>query len=170
MRVLLPVAPLARPQGGRAWWPIDHGPRPSDRGRETPEGVVAARQRLVSLLEQLRRQGTIEPAETYLAGFSQGAMLAQDVALEWDATVAGVVMLSGGPIDEERWRRRLTSRAPVRVFVSHGRSDRVLAFAAAQRWRQRLEVAGSDVTFAPFDGGHQIPRPVVTHLIRWLGG
>ncbi|MEM9190591.1 MAG: dienelactone hydrolase family protein, partial [Myxococcota bacterium] len=165
---VLPEAPLERPGGGRAWWEIRLGARPADRGGDAPPGLAAARRDVIALIETLRRRGVLVPEATYLAGFSQGAMLAVDVALEWSDEVAGVAALSGAPVEERRWTERLSRRAPTRVFMSHGRQDPLLAFAAAERLRNRFQGAGSTVEFLPFEGGHTIPRSVVAALAAWL--
>lgn len=170
MRFALLQAPLTRPPSGRAWWPIeDFGAnRPADRGDQTPAGLAEARRDVIAWLETHRRAGDLTPARTVVGGFSQGAMVATDVALAWDARPAGLVVLSGGPVDEARWVERLEGRAPPRVFMSHGRRDPLLAFSAAARLRERFAGAGSELTFVPFDGRHTIPPPVVDRLARFL--
>lgn len=168
-RFVLPAAPIALGGAGRAWWPIDDfgRDRPADRGDEAPDGLLEARRDVLALLERLRADGRLDPARTVLGGFSQGAMLAADVALAHDPPLGGLVMLSGGPVDEARWRRRMRERA-MPVFVSHGRQDPLLSFAAAERLRDDLAGRGSDVTFVPFDGGHTIPAPVIAALAEFL--
>jgi phospholipase/carboxylesterase len=170
VRVALPVAPLPGPGGGRAWWAIDlRGVRPSDRGAERPVGLAEARRDLLAWLDAQRREGRLRAARTLLAGFSQGAMLAADAALEWEAPVAGVAMLSGNPIDEVRWTRRLRERPPPPFFISHGRGDPLLDVRAAERWSARVEQASGRVTFVPFDGSHTIPPAVRQALAAFVG-
>lgn len=104
-----------------------------------------------------------------LVGFSQGGMLATDLALEWSERVAGVASLSGGPLDEERWVRRARAR-PLPIFLSHGRVDPLLVFGAAERLSERLEDAGLDVTWVPFEGRHEIPPVARTALVAFVRG
>jgi phospholipase/carboxylesterase len=56
------------------------------------------------------------------------------------------------------------------VFLSHGRSDRILPFAnAADRLVPILEGQRHRVTFRPFDGGHEVPEEAIGEGIRfWL--
>jgi phospholipase/carboxylesterase len=54
------------------------------------------------------------------------------------------------------------------VFISHGRRDDILPFAAADRLQQTLRQAGLRVTWYPFEGGHEIPAEVVTGLNQFL--
>ncbi|MDB4982210.1 MAG: estB 3, partial [Myxococcales bacterium] len=71
-------------------------------------------------------------------------------------------------VDEARWRQGVRRRAGLPVFISHGRSDTTLSFAAAARFARELEDAGLKVTWMPFDGGHEIPTVVVTALNQFL--
>jgi predicted esterase len=54
--------------------------------------------------------------------------------------------------------------------VAHGRSDLVLPFAAADRFRKKMEAAGLKVTWVPFEGEHEMPVVVVTALNHFIDG
>src|SRR5262245_21345251 len=90
---VFPPAPLdLGPQffGGRAWWMLDpdvfeHPDR--DRSNESPDGLADGRAQVVKLVESI--EGPL-----VLGGFSQGAMLACDVALHTGRELAGLVLLS----------------------------------------------------------------------------
>jgi phospholipase/carboxylesterase len=104
-----------------------------------------------------------------LGGFSQGAMVASEVAFGSDARLRALVLLSGTLVDERTWERNFQMRRDMPVFLAHGRSDRMLPFAVADRFRTELEAAGLKVTWFPFDGGHEIPAAVVIELNKFLG-
>src|SRR4051812_16502216 len=96
-RFLVAAAPLAEPGGGRAWWRLDASDRPAHAGSdELPANyqfnrqVAAARQLVQSLLRDATRR--YAPDAIALAGFSQGAMLALDVALAADPPVQRVAV------------------------------------------------------------------------------
>ncbi|MCB9592951.1 MAG: dienelactone hydrolase family protein [Sandaracinaceae bacterium] len=161
LRVALPAAPIDMGHG-RAWWPISLAERPSDRSRERPDGLPAARADLQAALDEL----SITPSRTVVAGFSQGGMLATDFGLRADPPLAGIASLSGGPVDAETWIARAGSAPP--IFLSHGRQDPLLTYAAADRLQARLSEGGAQVTWVPFDGGHAIPPEVVDQLTAFL--
>src|SRR5262249_48023715 len=99
-----PAAPIdLGPQafGGRAWWMLDpdvcaHPER--DRSNEIPDGLAAAR------ADVIERIGTVG-GPLVLGGFSQGAMLACDVALHTERPLCGLVLLSATLIAAPEWRK-----------------------------------------------------------------
>ncbi|MFO7181726.1 MAG: dienelactone hydrolase family protein [Pseudomonadota bacterium] len=172
-RFVVPAAPLERARGGRAWWHLDGGDRPKQAwSDELPAGhrphpaVSAARTAVQRLL-----RGAIEqyaPERTVLAGFSQGAMLALDVALHGDPAVHGVAVLSGALLADSLAALRSARRPRPSVLVAHGRQDPVVPFAAGESIPRMLSAHGIDVTWVPFEGGHGIPPLVVERLKRFL--
>jgi phospholipase/carboxylesterase len=54
------------------------------------------------------------------------------------------------------------------VLVSHGRADADLAFAAGERLRDLLAGGGADVTWVPFEQGHEIPLEVWRALRKFM--
>jgi phospholipase/carboxylesterase len=159
----------------RAWWMIDMAAIEQaivrgeirDLSRQVPEGLAEARRALSSMLDELakRRPGD----RLVLGGFSQGAMLALDVALrEPERPIAGIALLSGTLLAEEEWTPRLAARKGTAVFQSHGRSDPILPFSLSERLAKLLAEAGLAVTFVPFAGRHTIPDATVAKLGAWL--
>jgi phospholipase/carboxylesterase len=173
VRFILPAAPLAMPGGGRAWWHFDHDP-PSYASREvatTSPGkphpqLQAARSAVQALLQRIRER--YAPDEVALAGFSQGAMLALDVALAGAPAVDRVAALSGVLLGDSVAGMQASRPLRPSVYVAHGRKDAVVPFAAGVLAKELLERHGFRVTWRPFDGGHEIPRTVVTDLTSFL--
>lgn len=169
VRFVLPEAPLEIGGAGRAWWRLDIGRLRSGTDRdlsdEVPEGMPAARRKVLSLVRDVERELGVPPSRIVLAGFSQGAMLALDVALHLEEPVAGVAVLSGTLVAEREWVPRMPAKETVPVFVSHGRQDPLLPFRMAEALRDRLETGGLTVHWVAFDGGHSIP-PGVTEGLR----
>jgi phospholipase/carboxylesterase len=175
-RFVFPEAPETTvppdgPIGGRAWWRLDleahiaPGRRLPDLATTHPPGLDAA----AALVDTLLRDLASKPGgPLVLGGFSQGAMVASDLAFTTDDDIAALVLLSGTPVDEATWRRGFERRRGLRVFVSHGRADAILPFAAAERFQRELAAAGLVVTWVPFDGGHEIPAQVIVALNAFL--
>ena len=156
----------------RAWWIIDMARIQADRaaGRirdlsnDVPKGLAIARERLLALLDDVTRRLGANPKTTILGGFSQGAMLACDVALRAERSFAGLVQLSGNLLAKQEWSPLMLRRRGLPVFQSHGTHDEVLPYAGAERLRDELTKAGLSVEWISFRGGHEIPEIVLTRL------
>ena len=176
VRFVFPEAPLELGFGGRAWWPIDMA-RLQDRFSkaaverliaEVPPGIDAARSALLELLEVLERDFGAAPEQTVIGGFSQGAMLATDTVLRTSRPFAGLALLSGTLISHDEWLPLMPARRGLPVLQSHGRADPVLPFELAERLRGELVAAGLPVEFIAFNGGHEIPPPVLAQAGKLL--
>jgi phospholipase/carboxylesterase len=175
-RFLFPQGPevMFRNDGqhsGHAWWSLDlaaHrrlGKPGVDLRQEDPRGLVRAGQ---LVRRTLAREGDSPARPFILGGFSQGAMVACQVAFASDVPLAALVVLSGTPVDTTGWRDSMPRRKGLPVFMSHGRDDDILPFDLANRLRADLAAAGLDVTFVAFEGGHEIPGQVVAALGKFL--
>lgn len=178
-RFLFPAAPLVLAEaffGGRAWWMIDWARRErlvAESGFEAvaelvPDGMAEARKAVLGFLDEARAALGVAPERTVLGGFSQGAMLALDVALHDPRPLAALCLLSPTLVAAPEWRRRAPARTGLSAFLSHGRHDPLLPFALTERLRALLADAGISVRWSPFDGGHEIPPGVVADLSAFL--
>ena len=174
-RFVCPEGPLSV-QGGygdaRAWWMIDldalqrdqAAGRPRDLSREIPKGLAEARGALIALVNEVERRLGGVPNKTVLGGFSQGAMLALDVALRTDRPWAGLILLSGTMLAKQEWIPLMPKRRGLRVLQSHGHADPLLPFLFAEQLRALMVQAGLSVEWVPFRGGHEIPESALNRL------
>lgn len=169
-RFVFPEAPIdLGPMfgGGRAWWMIDMVALQMamatgtfrDLARETPLGLTEARAKLSSLLDAVDE--TLEPSQLVLGGFSQGAMLATDLALRSERPLAALILFSGTVIAEREWAPLIARRRGLPVALSHGLHDPILPYQGAERLRALLEEGGLLVDFTSFPGMHEIPAPAL---------
>ncbi len=177
-RFAFPEAPLSLDElgmfDGRAWWMIDIARfqrvrTPHDIENlmaEVPAGLAAARACVVEMLDEL--EAALGPSKLVLGGFSQGAMLAIDVALRTNRTLAGVVAMSGALIAENEWKALATKRKGLPVVQSHGTHDPILPFVAAEALRDVLVGAGLAHTWVPFRGEHAIGPQVLDAVGAFL--
>lgn len=174
---LFPEAPLAAEPQGRAWWHIDAKKReeallagPRDFAEQHPPDLPAARERLASLVAALAPRVGKRPL--VLGGFSQGAMLTCDTVLRSTFALSAMVLLSGSRIAFDEWEPLLASGRlhGLPTLVAHGKADADLAFSAGAALAGALEGAGADVTFLPFEQGHEIPLVVWRTFRKFLAG
>jgi phospholipase/carboxylesterase len=173
VRVFVPAGPLPEVGGGRAWWHLDPNVRPPHAASdELPPGfrptsaVVAARAAVQGLVATVIER--YAPASVMLVGFSQGAMLSIDVALARTPGVACVAAMSGVLLTDSVPSLIAPRQGKPRFLLSHGRQDPVVPFASGTRARELLERHGFSVAWRPFDGGHEIPGPLLADVQRFL--
>jgi phospholipase/carboxylesterase len=174
-RFVFPEAPNAIPGfgDGRAWWMLDMARierlaqgETADLSREVPEGLADARAGVIAMLDAADK--TLKPSKLVLGGFSQGAMLACDVALRTERPLAALVMLSGTFVAADEWIPLMKRRSGLPVYQSHGSADRLLPFALSEQLRDALTAAGLAVTWSPFRGAHEIPPSIIDGLGSFL--
>ena len=178
VRFVFPAAPLQLPAefgAGRAWWMLDmeriqramlEG-TPRDLSSEEPEGLPAAREQVLGMLDAMQSALTVSSERIVLGGFSQGAMLSCDIALEAGRDFAGLVQLSGTLLSSRRWTPKMVNLS-LPIFQSHGEQDAILAFEGGKRLHHALTEAGCRVEWVPFRGGHEIPMRVLEALGGFL--
>ena len=174
-RIVLPTAVLPHASGrGFMWWefldedwPKPFTPDPDARSWLKPSRQLPrARQAVIDLIGRQRAEH--RPDELVLVGFSQGAMLALDVAVHLEPPPDRVAVLAGyALLATAEQIPKATGERPV-VLISNGRSDTIVPFERAERMRQLLEENGFAVTFAPHDGGHRLDHAVLESLERFL--
>jgi phospholipase/carboxylesterase len=176
-RFLFPEAPLSLQMGfgdSRGWWALDiekrqreiAAGRARDLSREVPKGLAEARAQVGALLDDAERR--LGAKQIVLGGFSQGAMLACDVALRTARPLAGLVLLSGTLLAADEWMSLMPKRKGLRVFQSHGNADPLLPFFMAEQLRELLTQGGLSVEWVGFRGGHEIPGIVQDRLGAFL--
>ena len=176
-RFVFPEAPLSLQMGfgdSRGWWMLDiekrqreiAAGRARDLSREVPTGLAEARAKVIALLDELERR--VGAKQIVLGGFSQGAMLACDVALRTGTPLAGLVLLSGTLLAADEWTPLMPKRKGLRVFQSHGSADPLLPYFIAEQLRDVLKQGGLSVEWVGFRGGHEIPGTVLDRLGAFL--
>lgn len=168
-RMIFPQGPLRGPNGARGWWwlniegHVPDGERFPDFSTANPGGIKVASRLVRNLLTDVN--GPI-----VLGGFSQGAMLSAEIAFQTDQELAALVLLGGTTVNEASWVERFPGRRMMPIFIAHGRNDGVLPFAVMERFQERIKAAGLNVTWLPFDGGHDIPDEVIGAVNLFLAG
>ena len=153
-------APLPHPGGGgRQWYDL----LPAPAWEQLPEARTALRQRLLALATSVPLQ------RTALLGFSQGAAMALDVALDVGTgdtrplPLAALIACSGYPHPD--WH---PGRSATRILLTHGDQDPMVAPGASAEVERALKAAGGSVQRLTFPGGHGIDPSLLPTLRAFL--
>jgi phospholipase/carboxylesterase len=125
---------------------------------ESAERQTAARARLRARLRELAAAGGPPQERWIIAGFSQGAGVAIDTAVEEPRFGA---LASFSPC-LSMLRGELPKREGLRVLLAHGRRDDVCPLEESRSLARALAAAGKPAQYVEFDGGHAMP-PEVLH-------
>lgn len=157
---------------GRAWWNIDIDRlqrmaatgEPQDLSQEKPANLVSLREAVFATVQQLG----VPWKQVILGGFSQGAMLATDIALNAPENPKALVILSGNLINKDEWKAKAPQRKGLPFYMSHGRFDGVLGLKGAQQLETLLTQSGLKGRLQVFEGHHEIPMSAITQLNQFL--
>lgn len=107
----------------------------------------------------------VDPEAISLGGISDGASYALSLGLANGDQIDGIVALSAGFAAPPE----LVGKP--RVFQSHGIHDTILPIDGCGRpIAVGLRNSGYDLEYVEFDGGHEMPEPVVRAAFQWLVG
>jgi predicted esterase len=127
---------------------------------DTAAQQASSRERLRQLLHELIGDRGPPRQRVVVAGFSQGAGVAIDMAVE-EPRFGGVASFS--PC-QSTLRGELPKRGDLRVLLAHGAADAVCPVEESRSLARTLEGAHRPAQYVEFDGPHAIPIEVVRAL------
>ncbi|MHB1110353.1 MAG: alpha/beta hydrolase [Devosia sp.] len=133
-------APCAENPFGFQWFAID-----LNRTISRVTGTPPAREVIVNFLIDLWAQTELSARDTFLVGFSQGAMMALHVGLSLDQGLLGIVSFSGALIPPDGFESGLSAKPP--VCLVHGDLDQVVDPKLSQEASVMLQTHGYDVSY-----------------------
>ena len=104
----------------------------------------------------------------YVLGFSQGAVLAQSLALTMGEMIRGIVALSGYVPDFVKTEYRKRSVDHLNIFISHGDYDYIIPPQWGAESRDYFESQGANVAFKTYSDGHGVTPENRKDLIMFL--
>jgi phospholipase/carboxylesterase len=165
--VLCPQGPVVVPIGGGekgyGWFPLVPGqPPPLEEFRHGAE-------LLRRFVEQACVHFPVDPQALVAAGFSQGGMMAYELALRDPARWSGAIGLSAwlpGLLADDL--PRLPEHEALPVLVIHGTADPMIDVERGRESREALRRFGVGITYREFDMGHEIRPEALRMAVRWL--
>jgi phospholipase/carboxylesterase len=164
--VVLGRGPLSLGGPQFAWFRVSftaNGPQVS------PEEAEHSRKLLITWLHQLQQQHGILPAQTVIAGFSQGGIMSASVGLSSPESLKGFGLLSGRILPELEpaiaSKERLST---LKAFLSHGEQDNTLPVHWAHRSDALLTQLGVPHTLRLYTMDHGINAAMHADFVNWL--
>ncbi len=164
---IFPGAPLQLDPlfDARAWWMIDiekiqqlmEQGETREMRNTSPDRLPNCRNAINQVIDFAREKYSLAAEQIVVGGFSQGSMLATDVALNYPERLGGLIIWSGALINEPVWQAAANQQQPLRVVQTHGRADPILPLEGAEHLRDMLSASGHRVAYHEFSGPHTIP-------------
>jgi len=124
---------------------------------------------LLNFMHEASAKYGIPAGQVYLLGFSQGAIMAYDVALTHPSQVRGVLAFSGRMLIESRQHHApAVDVKKVHFFLSHGRHDDKLPAFYADEAVTFLKTLGITPHYEAFEGGHEVSASGLAAAHQWL--
>lgn len=167
--LLAPQGPIRIPIGpgvyGFGWFPIRTDGPPDLRAME------GARKSLEEFLEAALDRYPVDPGRLFIVGFSQGGVMAYDLALRRPERFAGIAGLSSWlpealarEFPKTPWHERLPA------LVQHGSEDVMIPVSRGRESAEHLRELGLRVTYREYAMGHEISAQSLRDLTHWLAG
>ena len=166
--VLSPQGPVTFPiaQGvpGHGWFDLTR------EGPPDPSEIKQAADLVEAFVEAATARYPVDPRKRVLLGFSQGGVLAYELALRNPSAWAGVAALSSWLPEELVRAAGSPSLETLPVFVTHGTQDPMIPVERAQESRERLNTLGALLTYREHEMEHEVRPEALRDLVGWLDG
>ncbi len=165
----VPISPFMT---GRAWFPIDL--EDFERAQATGTFRDYSKKRQKGFDEALEKINELyfhlsgKYKKVILGGFSQGAMVATELALKNSDEIQGLMIFSGVLVNEELWGLLIKEANTINFIQSHGAQDEVLSVEGARSLYELLKNSNHKGDYYEFSGGHEIPMECLTKAGSFL--
>jgi phospholipase/carboxylesterase len=162
--VISPRAPFADAGGGYRWY------RKAAKSRSIEPDIVLSRRKIDDLVEVAVKRFGADPAQVFVAGFSQWAVMVYDIALREPGRFRGAAVLSGSLFASAQAAISAgADRSHESIFIGHGTGDQRIPLSAAVAAHENLEKLGLRSEFHVYRGmSHEISDAEVKDLDAWL--
>lgn len=159
-------APIPLSFGGNAWYDINYSPDAS-KWTNVEQGLSSI-QKITSAIEILQKHYEIKSSNTFLLGFSQGAILSYAISITNPLLVHKVVALSGYVDEKLLSNTEQSNKQLLDYFVSHGVQDAVIPVSWARNSKNFLLKNSLKHSYHEYNMGHGINPQSFNDFNKWL--
>ena len=133
------------------------------------EEDIRASDAAVNALIKRELERGIAAEKIFIAGFSQGGVIALHTALRYPQKLGGVLALSTYlALADSLGKERNAANTGIPVYMAHGLSDSVIPLALAVRSRDALQRLGYQVEWHEYPMQHSVCAEEVESIRVWL--
>lgn len=131
------------------------------------ESVAIHHQALLDLIRELVDEGVADPAQVYLAGFSQSCALNYRFAFTYPERLKGVIGICGG-IPGDWDTNDGYHGSELNVFHLAGMRDEFYTPERVRDYEKQLRTRAAKVNFKTYDAAHEIVPEMREDIRHWL--
>jgi phospholipase/carboxylesterase len=162
-----PVMPVSVNNGYemRAWYDITSLSIDRQVDRTGIVRSVAA----VELLIESEIESGVPAQHIFLAGFSQGAVIALNTGLKTTKRLAGIIALSGYlPFADEAIAAANPVNRDTPIYIAHGTQDPIVPFVLGETAATELQAAGYAVSWHSYPMAHSVCPTEIADISAWI--
>ncbi|PHS36397.1 MAG: serine esterase [Sulfurovum sp.] len=134
------------------------------------EGIAYSSSILADTLDTLFEED-FNAEESFLFGFSQGALLTFEFGARYEKVLAGYIAVSGYIYDADNLLEEMNPNVKKSNWLcTHGTYDDVLPFNTSKAQIETLQKSGFDIEFKSYEKTHTIAEDELQMLAEWIKG
>ena len=132
------------------------------------EGIAYSSSILADTLDTLFEE-EFNADESFLFGFSQGALLTFEFGARYEKVLAGYIAVSGYIYDANNLLEEMNQELKSSNWLcTHGTYDGVLPFNTSKEQVETLQNGGFDITFKSYDKDHNVAEDELMMIKEWI--
>ncbi|MGB1168835.1 MAG: alpha/beta hydrolase [Flavobacteriaceae bacterium] len=158
-------APYEMGYGGYAWYDIN-----LDSNNNKYSNLDQARTSLIKItttIDYLKSKYTSNPNNTFLLGFSQGAILSYAISFNYPNKIQHVIALSGY-LNLELMPKEIIQKIDTDYYISHGTVDQVIPVDWARKASPFLNSKGLKNEYSEYPVGHGVAPQNFFSFKKWI--
>ena len=158
-------APYEMGYGGYAWYDIN-----LDSNNNKYSNLDQARTSLIKItntIDYLKSKYTTNPNNTFLLGFSQGAILSYAISFNYPNKIQHVIALSGY-LNLELMPKEIIQKIDTDYYISHGSVDQVIPVDWARKASPFLNSKGLKNEYSEYPVGHGVALQNFFSFKKWI--
>ena len=158
-------APYEMGHGGYAWYDIN-----LDSKNNKFSDLSQARkslQKITTTIDYIKTKHNTNPNNTFLLGFSQGAILSYALSFNFPNKIEHVIALSGY-LNSELIPKENTQKIHTDYYISHGAVDQVIPIEWARKAGPFLDSKGLKNEYSEYPVGHGVAPQNFFSFKKWI--
>ncbi len=132
---------------------------------------AVSRNHVLAAIDEVIRTYPINPDQVFVLGFSEGGVVAYDLALNHPNRFQGLVSVGTYlPRAIASPDVLAAAKGQIRALVCHSPEDEAVSIDDGKSAYKRLREAGITSRFVRYDGGHRLSAELLATIVKWIDG